>query len=169
MEDAPGDDHVHSQTGFNAVGAGQLALFDLAAALESAMVDLNAPAPGVPVQLFDRLRDIGHRAGRQQHPTDRFDTFRSIDLLSQHGPQCSAALDAVFPAEASTNTFAKRTSRRASRAGRLLRRGIRILMYAPPAVVVPRKARDGPAHRPSNRFCSARTSSFGPWGSSSAS
>src|SRR5262245_29317435 len=52
MEDAPGDDHIQSQAGFNAVDAGQLTFFNLAAALERAMVDLNSPAAAVPGHLF---------------------------------------------------------------------------------------------------------------------
>src|ERR1700758_5336037 len=49
VEDAPSDDHINSQTGFDAARATQLSFFNLAATLESAMVNLNSPSAGIPI------------------------------------------------------------------------------------------------------------------------
>src|SRR5215207_1828713 len=60
VEDAPSDDHVDSQTGLDAVGTAQLALFDLASTFEGAMIGLDSPSPGVPNQFLVGLRKAGH-------------------------------------------------------------------------------------------------------------
>jgi len=86
VKDAPGDDHVHRQTGFDATGAAELAFFNFAAAFQRAMVDLDSPPAGIPRKSFDRLRAVGHLTCGEQHPADGLDTFCNLDFLSQHGP-----------------------------------------------------------------------------------
>ena len=53
VENTPGNDHIQGETRFDAIGIGELAILNLAAAFDHAVVDLNAPALGVPSQLFD--------------------------------------------------------------------------------------------------------------------
>src|SRR5438445_3858845 len=84
--DAPGHHHVDGQARFNAVGVAQLALFDPTAALEGAMIDLNAPPFGVPVQPFGGFREAGDRVRGQQHPAQRVDALGGSDLLRQDRP-----------------------------------------------------------------------------------
>src|SRR5881296_3557450 len=86
VEDAPSNDHIHSQTSFDAAGAAQLTFFDLAATLQRAMVNFDPPTAGIPGEFFDSLRAVGHLTTGQQHPRNGLDTFRYIDFLSQHGP-----------------------------------------------------------------------------------
>ena len=87
VEDAPSHDQVDGQTGFNAIGCPQLPFFNLASALEGSMIDLNAPAQAVPVDLFDGAGGAGDFAGRQQHPSQGLHSGRGVDFLSQDCPQ----------------------------------------------------------------------------------
>src|SRR6266481_9099454 len=63
VEDAPGDNHIDSEAGFDTAGAAQLTFFDLATAFQRAMVNLDSPSARIPSQFFDGLRAIGHRTG----------------------------------------------------------------------------------------------------------
>src|SRR5438552_16598543 len=56
MKDAPSDDHIDGQTGFDAVSSAQLTFFDLATACEGSVIDLDTPAQTVPVNLLDGAR-----------------------------------------------------------------------------------------------------------------
>ncbi len=55
MVHAPSDDHVDRQTRFNTDGGAELAFFNLAAALQSAVINLDTPSFRIPVELFDRI------------------------------------------------------------------------------------------------------------------
>ena len=77
MQNPPGNHHIYGQTGFDAIGMPELPLFDLAAAFQGAVVDLDAPAQRIPLQSFQRLFKGGDLGGGQQHP------FQGLDLLGR--------------------------------------------------------------------------------------
>src|SRR5207253_8945990 len=58
MENPPGHDHIDRQAGFDPIGAAQLASLNLAAALERAVEDFDAPSPRVPAQFPTDLHDL---------------------------------------------------------------------------------------------------------------
>jgi hypothetical protein len=91
MEDTPGHHQVNGQAGFDAVGTAQLSFFDFQTAFQGAMINLNAPAQAVPVELFQGLREGLHRAGGQQQPTDGIGAHRRVDFFGQHRPQFQTA------------------------------------------------------------------------------
>ena len=55
MVDAPCHYHIHRQTGLYALGCSQLSLFNLAAALERFMINLDCPPTGIPLNLFNGI------------------------------------------------------------------------------------------------------------------
>src|SRR2546422_1694436 len=68
MKDAPGDHHIDTQAGLQAVCGAQLTVFDAATALERAMEDLDSPTPGVPAHtLLGVLEAVGLDRG-EEHP-----------------------------------------------------------------------------------------------------
>ena len=71
MLDAPGDDHVDGEAGFEAVGGAELSFLDLAAALEGAVEDLDVPSAGIPSQAFEGLVEGLDGAVGEQHPFER--------------------------------------------------------------------------------------------------
>src|SRR5690242_8962129 len=66
MIDAPGDNHIDRQAGFDRGGVAELSLFDLAAALESLVIDLNTPTLRVPIQFFGCVGEGVYSACCQQ-------------------------------------------------------------------------------------------------------
>src|SRR5437879_6842248 len=71
MKDAPGDHHIDTQAGLQAVCGAQLTVFDAATALERAMEDLDSPTPRVPSHtLLGLLEAVGLDRG-EQHPFNR--------------------------------------------------------------------------------------------------
>src|SRR5437762_4316668 len=68
MKDAPGDHHIDTKAGLQAVCGAQLTIFDAATALERAMEDLDSPTAGVPSHtLHGVLEAVGLDCG-EQHP-----------------------------------------------------------------------------------------------------
>ena len=55
MVDAPSHYHINGQTGLYALGCPQLSLFNLAAALEGFMINLDCPPTGIPLNLFNGI------------------------------------------------------------------------------------------------------------------
>src|SRR5688572_629038 len=84
MKDTPSHYHVDGQTGFDAIGAAQLALFDLTTAFQRAVIDFNAPAFGIPPKLLHSLIKVLDVQRREQHPLNRLCPLGHIDLLSQN-------------------------------------------------------------------------------------
>src|SRR5438128_12232032 len=62
--DAPSDDHIDRQTGFNRVGIAQLSFFDLATTLQGLVINLNTPTLGIPGELLGRFIEGRDPAGR---------------------------------------------------------------------------------------------------------
>ncbi|MBK8284710.1 MAG: hypothetical protein IPK97_07330 [Ahniella sp.] len=59
------------RSSLKAISIAQLPIFDLAAALEGAVVDLDLPTTGVPSQSFAGVVECVHRGGGEQHPFGR--------------------------------------------------------------------------------------------------
>jgi hypothetical protein len=54
MHDSPRHQQINAQAAFDPFGAAQLPLFDLAAALERAVIDFDLKAQAVPLHFFQR-------------------------------------------------------------------------------------------------------------------
>ena len=84
--DAPGDDHVDGEAGFQTVGGFELAIFNAASALEDAVEDLDPPAPGIPLHALESVVQRGDRHGGQQHPVERLDVGWRVFFAAAHDP-----------------------------------------------------------------------------------
>src|SRR5207247_7338073 len=87
MKDAPGDHHIDTKAGLQAVCGTQLTVFDAAAALERAMEDLDSPTPGVPWHTLLGVLEAAGLAGGEQHPLNGVLISGGLGwFTSIHGP-----------------------------------------------------------------------------------
>ena len=70
MHQAHADDAKERQIAREAIGGFQQTVLDLATGFEHLVPGLDAPAPGVPLNLLDRRVKVSYGQVRQQHPAD---------------------------------------------------------------------------------------------------
>src|SRR5437588_7919694 len=88
MKDAPGDHHIDTQAGLQAVCGAQLTVFDAAAALERAMEDLNSPTPGVPSHTLLGVLEAVRLDCGEQHPFNGVLIWSVLGLFTYiYGPR----------------------------------------------------------------------------------
>lgn len=69
-KDTPGDHQINRQAVFNPVHRSQLALFDLAATFQGAVIDFDKPALAVPPNPLTGVLEGVNRHGGEEHPGD---------------------------------------------------------------------------------------------------
>ena len=88
MKDAPGDHHIDTKAGLQAVCGAQLTVFDAATALERAMEDLDSPTPGVPSHTLLGVLEAVRLDRGEQHPFNGVLIGSVLGLFTYiHGPR----------------------------------------------------------------------------------
>src|SRR5437588_10766803 len=98
MKDAPGDRHIDTKAGLQAVCGAQLPVFDAATALERAVEDLDSPTPGVPSHTLLGVLEAARVERGEQHPFNGVLIRRVLGLLTYiHSPRLNrrAVLEAL--------------------------------------------------------------------------
>ena len=85
IQNAPGNHRIEAEQTLQSIEGLQLSRLDLAAAFEYSVPNLDAPAPGVPLQPLASLLGRFDGYGTEQHPFDCLDSGRRTHFA---GPQC---------------------------------------------------------------------------------
>jgi len=70
--DAPGDHHIHTETGFQTIGCFELAVLNPTTAFEGTVEDLDAPASRIPFHPLLGIRKVFYRNRGEKHPFNGF-------------------------------------------------------------------------------------------------